>query len=225
MELGGNAPFIVFQSADIDRAVEGCMMAKFLNAGQACIAANRILVHESLYSEFVEKLGRQVNRLTVGNGLDDGISVGPLVNSRAFERVSTLLGTSQHETITKPDSNPSPFVSPRVVMCGTDHDTPLFHNEIFGPIAPVYSFSSEEEAVKLANNSRYGLHAYIFTQDLAQSWRVSEELEYGMVGVNEGAVSSANNPFGGWKESGIGREGGHVGIHEFQEEKLVCFGL
>eukprot|EP00116_Pleurobrachia_bachei_P002478 sb/3462740/ len=225
LELGGNAPFIVFQSADVDRAVSGCMLAKFRNAGQACIAANRILVHESLYSEFVEKLATRVCKLKVGNGLDNGISVGPLVNSRAFERVSTLLGTSQHETITKPDSNSSPFVSPRVVLCGSDHDTPLFHTEIFGPVAPVYSFSSEEEAVRLANNTRYGLQAFIFTRDLAQSWRVSEELEYGMVAVNEGAISSANNPFGGWKESGIGREAGHVGIHEFQEDKLVCFGL
>ena len=227
LELGGNAPFIVFESADVDRAVSGCMLAKFRNAGQACIAANRILVHESLYSEFVEKLAKRVSRLKLGNGMEKGISIGPLVNNRAFDRVSTLLGQSNHETLLSSDAShrDSPFITPRVVLCSTDHSTPLFSNEIFGPIAPVFSFSTEEEAISLANRTRYGLQAYVFTRDLAQSWRVSEELEYGMVAVNEGAISSANNPFGGWKESGIGREAGHLGIHEFQEDKLICFGL
>ena len=234
LELGGNAPLIVFESADINRAVDGTMMAKFRNAGQACNAANRILIHRSIYAQFVEQLAAKVAKLRVGNGLDKGVSVGPLVNTKAYQKVTSIVeGTmalnktnveiiADHQVT---DTGDHPFYSPSILSCQENNDLPIFHEEIFGPVAALYSFDTEAEAVEMANNTRYGLQAYIFTKDLSQSWRVSENLEYGMVAVNEGAISSANNPFGGWKESGIGREAGHLGIDEFTEDKLICFGL
>lgn len=234
LELGGNAPLIVFESADINRAVDGTMLAKFRNAGQACNAANRIIVHKSVYAEFVEKLAKKVAKLKMGNGLDKGISVGPLVNSKAHTKVTSLventlaLNTTNVELITEnQDANDGehPFYSPAILSCRENNELPIFHEEIFGPVASLFSFDTETEAVEMANNTRYGLQAYIFTKELSQAWRVSENLECGMVAVNEGAISSANNPFGGWKESGIGREAGHLGIDEFTEDKLICFGL
>ena len=235
LELGGNAPLIVFESADIDRAVDGTMLAKFRNAGQACIAANRILVHKSVYAEFVEKLAKQVAKLKMGNGLDEGINIGPLVNSKAHTKVTSLVestlavNTTNVELITENqdvnDGNQHPFYPPAILSCKENNDLPIFHEEIFGPVASLFSFDTETEAVEMANNTRYGLKAYIFTQGLSQAWRVSENLECGMVAVNEGAILSANHPHGGWKESGIGREAGHLGINEFTEDKLICFGL
>ena len=229
LELGGNAPFIVFKSADLNRAVSAAMVAKFLNAGQACTAANRIFVHESIYPEFAEKLANKISKLRMGNGLEKKVDIGPLVNKRAFSRVSEcvgeIAGTPGVDIIsTHPDMD-SAFSTPTLVSCGTNTDIPIFSREIFGPVAALYSFTSEKEVVELANSTRYGLQAYIFTSELAQAWRVGEKLEYGMVAVNEGAISSANNPFGGWKESGIGREAGHMGVDEFTEDKLICFGL
>ena len=234
LELGGNAPLIVFESADIDKAVEGTMSAKFSNAGQSCMAANRILIHKSIYPQFVEKLAAKVSRLKVGNGLDKGVNIGPLVNEKAFKKVTAIVdGTlalnksnvemiSDHKDFNSMDS---PFHSPSLLSCQENSDVPVFHKEIFGPVAALFSFSTESEAVEMANNTRYGLQAYIFTKHLSQAWRVSENLEYGIVAVNEGAILSPNNPHGGWKESGIGREAGHLGIDEFTEDKLICFGL
>ena len=172
--------------------------------------------------------------LKMGNGLDTGVSVGPLVNSKAHKKLSAIIDNSlavgavnfdmilndQTTTITE-----DPFYSPVILSCQDNYHLPIFHQEIFGPVAPIYSFDTEAEAVELANRTRYGLQAYIFTKDMTQSWRVSENLECGTVAVNEGAVRSANNPVGGWKESGIGREGGHIGVEEFTESKLICFGL
>ncbi|XP_063679250.1 succinate semialdehyde dehydrogenase-like [Bolinopsis microptera] len=217
LELGGNAPLIVFESADIDRAVDGTMLAKFRNAGQACSAANRILINKSVYAEFVEKLAKKVAKLKMGNGLDEGISVGPLVNSKAHAKVASLVESREVGRLA-PDSLCNVYAT-------ENNELPIFHEEIFGPVASLFSFDTETEAVEMANNTRYGLQAYIFTQELSQAWRVSENLECGMVAVNEGAIRSANNPFGGWKESGIGREAGHLGIDEFTEDKLICFGL
>ena len=234
MELGGNCPLIVFESADINQSVDGTMIAKFKNAGQSCVAPNRILVQKSIYHQFVEKIAKKMKSLKMGNGLDTGVSVGPLVNSKAHKKVSAIIDNSlavgavnfdmilndQTTTITE-----DPFYSPVILSCQDNYHLPIFHQEIFGPVAPIYSFDTEAEAVELANRTRYGLQAYIFTKDMTQSWRVSENLECGTVAVNEGAVRSANNPVGGWKESGIGREGGHIGVEEFTESKLICFGL
>ena len=234
LELGGNAPLVVFESADIDRAVDGTMMAKFRNAGQACNAANRILVQRSVYAQFLEKLAAKIAKLKMGNGLEKGVSIGPLVNSKAHKKVSSIVdgslafGTTNLDVISgnqEKSAGEEPFYTPVILSCQENNHLPIFHEEIFGPVAAIYSFDSEAEAVEMANNTRYGLQAYIFTKDMAQSWRVSENLECGMVAVNEGAISSANNPFGGWKESGIGREAGHLGIDEFTEDKLICFGL
>ena len=234
LELGGNAPLVVFESADIDRAVDGTMMAKFRNAGQACNAANRILVQRSVYAQFLEKLAAKIAKLKMGNGLEKGVSIGPLVNSKAHKKVSSIVdgslafGATNLDVISGNQENSAgdePFYTPVILSCQENNHLPIFHEEIFGPVAAIYSFDSEAEAVEMANNTRYGLQAYIFTKDMAQSWRVSENLECGMVAVNEGAISSANNPFGGWKESGIGREAGHLGIDEFTEDKLICFGL
>ncbi|KAL5269798.1 hypothetical protein ACHWQZ_G003312 [Mnemiopsis leidyi] len=234
LELGGNAPLIVFETADIDRAVAGTMMAKFKNAGQACNAANRILVQKSIYTEFVGKLAEKFVKLKMGNGMEKGVSIGPLVNSKAYKKVSSIVNGSLAVDVTNVDVisgnkdtsiGDDPFYTPVILSCQENNHLPIFHEEIFGPVAAIYSFDTEAEAVEMANNTRYGLQAYIFTKDMAQSWRVSENLECGMVAVNEGAISNANNPFGGWKESGIGREAGHLGIDEFTEDKLICFGL
>ena len=228
MELGGNAPLIVFESADIDKAVDGTMSAKFSNAGQSCMAANCILIHKSIYSQFLEKLAAKVSRLKVGNGLDKGVNMGPLVNEKAFKKVTAIvdgtlsLNKSNVEMISDyKDFNSinSPFHPPTLLSCHENSDVPVFHKEIFGPVAALFSFSTESEAVEMANNTRYALQAYIFTKNLSQAWRVSENLEYGIVAVNEGAIRSPNNPHGGWKESGIGREAGHLGIDEFTEDK------
>lgn len=231
LELGGNAPLIVFESADIDRAITGTMLAKFRNAGQACNAANRIFVHSSIYPTYIEKLAAKVSKLKVGNGLVKGMDLGPLVNLKASAKVTSLVNeATQTEGIEIIKDNFSvhdseTFYTPTILSCHDKTDVSVFDQEIFGPVAAIYSFETESEVIELANRTRYGLQAFIFTRDLSQSWRASEDLEYGMVAVNEGAISSANNPFGGWKESGIGREAGHLGVDEFTESKLICFGM
>ena len=232
LELGGNAPLIVFESADIQKAVACTMSAKFRNAGQACIAVNRVFVHKNLYNEFLEKLSYRIMKLKVGNGLTKGTDIGPLVNLKGFQKVSSIVSDTKlvdGVDVTVSDESDfdvnAPFYKPTLISCYDKTNVPIFDQEIFGPVAAIYSFSSESEVVEMANKTRYGLQAFIFTSNISQSWRVSEKLEYGMVAVNEGVINFANNPFGGWKESGIGREAGHLGIDEFTENKLICFGL
>ena len=233
LELGGNAPLIVFESADIKKAINSTMVAKFRNAGQACNAANRIFVHRNIYDQFLEGLSQKMMKLNVGNGLSKGTDIGPLVNLKGFQKVSSIVTDMKpvsgidilvNEAPDIPVTN-APFYKPTLISCNDKTNVSIFNKEIFGPVAVLYSFDSESEVIDMANSTRYGLQAFIFTRNLSQSWRVSENLEYGMVAVNEGAISHANNPFGGWKESGIGREAGHLGIDEFTENKLICFGI
>jgi succinate-semialdehyde dehydrogenase/glutarate-semialdehyde dehydrogenase len=228
LELGGNAPFIVFADADIDAAVAGLMASKYRNSGQTCVCANRILVQSAVYDVFAEKLTAAVGALKVAPGLEVGASQGPLINEQGLEKVERLvadalakgakvaLGGKRHEL-------GGTFFEP-TILTGVNGDMALANEEIFGPVAPLYRFETEEEAVRLANDTPFGLAAYFYSRDLARAWRVSEELEYGIVGVNEGMISTEAAPFGGLKESGLGREGSKYGIDEFVEIKYICMG-
>lgn len=228
MELGGNAPFIVFESADIDKAVEGAIACKYRNAGQTCVCANRIYVHESIYSEFTDKLAEKVERLQVGAGLNDGTTVGPLINERAIEKVESHVkdAVSKGATVKvggSPDEAGELFYQPTLICDMEDHM--LIHSqETFGPVAGIFKFTEEDDVVKRANDTQYGLASYFYTKDLAQAFRVSEALEYGMVAVNEPVVSGEAVPFGGIKESGIGREGSKYGLEDFTELKYILIG-
>lgn len=228
LELGGNAPFIVFDDADVDAAVEGAIASKYRNSGQTCICANRIYVQDGVYDEFAKKFAEAVARLKVGPAIDDDTSIGPLVNDRALAKVEALvddalaagagvltggrrhaLGRTYYEV---------------TVLTGVTSDMRIAREEIFGPVAPLYRFSTEEESIALANDTSYGLAAYFYAGDVGRIWRVGEALEYGMIGVNTGLFSTEIHPFGGVKESGIGREGSHYGLDEFLEVKYVCIG-
>jgi succinate-semialdehyde dehydrogenase/glutarate-semialdehyde dehydrogenase len=226
MELGGNAPFLVFEDADLDAAVEGAMVAKMRNMGEACTAANRFYVHSSVVDEFARRLGERMAALSVGRGVDDGVAVGPLIDLTAREKVSTLVDDAVRrgaEVVVggEPLEGAGYFYKP-TVLTGVTGDAEMRHEEIFGPVAPIVSFEAEEEAVNAANDTEYGLVAYVFTRDLDRAIRVSERLETGMVGLNQGIVSNPAAPFGGVKHSGVGREGGHLGIDEFLEIKYVA---
>jgi succinate-semialdehyde dehydrogenase / glutarate-semialdehyde dehydrogenase len=219
MELGGNAPFLVFEDADLDAAVEGAMIAKMRNMGEACTAANRFLVHESVAQAFADRLGARMGAMRVGRGQDAGVDVGPLIDEKAVESVSQLVTDAVHDGATvvtgggAPDG-PGFFYTPTVLL-GVHPDSAINVEEIFGPVAPITTFASEEEAVRRANATEYGLASYVFTQDLARTIRLAETLEYGMVGVNTGLLSNPAAPFGGVKSSGFGREGGFEGIEEY----------
>jgi succinate-semialdehyde dehydrogenase/glutarate-semialdehyde dehydrogenase len=225
LELGGNAPFLVFADADLDAAVDGAMLAKMRNIGEACTSANRFLVHESVADEFSRRLAERMGSLTVGDGTEDGVQVGPLITSKAREGVHDLVGDALSGGAraltggTVPEG-PGHFYPPTVLV-----DVPasarVFREEIFGPVAPVATFRDEDEAVDRANDTEYGLVAYVFTRDHARVVRVSEALEFGMVGINTGIVSNPAAPFGGVKHSGYGREGGFEGIEEYLETKYV----
>ncbi|WP_075881231.1 NAD-dependent succinate-semialdehyde dehydrogenase [Vreelandella massiliensis] len=230
LELGGNAPFIVFEDADLDAAVEGAMAAKFRNAGQTCICTNRFLVQSSVVNAFCEKLAVAMNsELHVGNGSKPNINIGPLIDQDAVQKVSEhvqdavdrgaelLLGGHPH-------SLGGNFFSPTLISFATS-EMKVAKEETFGPLAAVFPFDDEETAISMANDTQYGLASYFYSKDLARVWRVSEALEYGMVGVNTGLISNAAAPFGGVKASGIGREGGHQGLDEFLETKYVCIDL
>lgn len=228
MELGGNAPFIVFDDADIDRAVEGAIMAKFRNSGQTCVCTNRFLVQAGIYDRFVEKFAAATDKLKVGDGLESGTQQGPLIDEKAVQKVEEFIDDAKKKgakivTGGKRHALGGSFFEPTVI--GDAKVDMLFTSEeIFGPVAPVYKFETEQEAIDLANNTQFGLASYFYTQDLGRAFRVSEGLKYGMVGINEGLITTVEAPFGGVKESGLGKEGGHQGIEDYLDTKYVCLG-
>ena len=228
LELGGNAPFIVFDDADVDAAVEGAIASKYRNTGQTCICSNRLFVQDGVYEEFSTKLAERAAALKVGVSADDATEIGPLVNIAALEKVSELVSSAVGSGATVltgggPHERGGNYYDV-TVLADVTTDMDIAQAEIFGPVAPLFKFSSEEEVITLANDTPYGLAAYFFAGDLARVWRVSEGLEYGMIGVNTGLFSSETHPFGGMKESGIGREGSHEGLEEYLETKYVAVG-
>jgi succinate-semialdehyde dehydrogenase / glutarate-semialdehyde dehydrogenase len=228
LELGGNAPFIVFDDADLDAAVEGAMASKYRNTGQTCVCANRLLVQDSVYDRFSAKLAEAVKKLAPAPGLDDGATQGPLIDDRAVEKVEShvadaiakgarvLVGGKRH-------SRGGRFFEP-TILTGVTPAMAVAKEETFGPVAPLFRFSTEAEAIALANDTEFGLAAYFYGRDIARVWRVAEALEYGIVGINTGIISTEVAPFGGVKESGIGREGSKYGLEEFLEIKYLCMG-
>ena len=228
MELGGNAPFIVFDDADIDSAVHGAMMSKYRNAGQTCVCTNRILVQEKVYDEFTDKLVAAVADLKIGNGADEGVTVGPLINKGAASDVLDFVTDAVDKGATvavggkASDLGPC-FLEP-TILTNVSEDMRVFREEIFGPIAPIFKFKTEAEAIAMANDTEYGLACYFYTRDIGRVWRVGEALEYGMVGINDGIVSNEAAPFGGIKESGQGREGSKYGLDDYLEIKYLCMG-
>ncbi len=228
MELGGNAPFLVFDDADIDRAVEGAMVAKYRNSGQTCVCTNRFFVQAGVYDRFVERFAEASGKLKVGSGLDEGVQQGPLIDDKAVAKVEELIGDATGKggkivTGGKRHELGGSFFQPTVIS-GATPDMRFMKEEIFGPVSPVFRFETEEEAVALANDTEYGLACYFYTSDLGRAFRVMEGLKYGMVGVNEGLITTPEAPFGGVKESGLGREGGHQGIEDYLDTKYVCIG-
>ena len=225
MELGGNAPFLVFEDADIDAAIEGAMIAKMRNMGEACTAANRFYVHESVHDEFAKKLTAKMAGLKVGNGLDEGVMVGPLVNKEGRDKVIELVEDAVSKgakvlTGGKTADGPG-FFYPATVLTNVSDDAKMLNEEIFGPVAAIRTFKTEDGAIKRANDTEYGLVAYLYTKDLSRGMRVSEKLEFGMIGLNRGLVSDPAAPFGGVKQSGLGREGAQEGMKEFLETQYV----
>jgi succinate-semialdehyde dehydrogenase / glutarate-semialdehyde dehydrogenase len=228
MELGGNAPFIVFDDADLDRAVAGAMLAKYRNAGQTCVCTNRFYVQAGIHDAFAEKFAKAVAAMQVGNGLDSGVTVGPLIDSKAVEKVEEHLAdaTAKGGTILtggKRHKLGGSFFEPTVVK-GVTQAAKVATEETFGPIAPIFKFETEEEVVGWANATEYGLASYFYTRDLARAFRVSEALKYGMVGINEGLITTEVAPFGGVKESGMGKEGSRHGLDDYMDMKYVCIG-
>ena len=228
LELGGNAPFIVFDDADVDAAVTGAIASKYRNAGQTCVCANRILVQDGVYDEFADKMSAAVRDLKVGNGLDDGVSQGPLIDMRAVEKVeehiadATTKGASLVEGGARHDLGGT-FFQP-TLLANVTPDMMVAREETFGPLAPLFRFDDESQAIQMANDTEFGLAAYFYSRDIGRIWRVGEGLEYGIVGINEGIISNEVAPFGGVKESGIGREGSKYGIDDFVEIKYLCLG-
>ncbi len=229
MELGGNAPFLVFEDADLDAAVEGAMIAKMRNVGEACTSANRFHVHEDVAEEFGRKLAERMGALKVGRGTEGGVEVGPLIDedqrSKVAELVDDAVEKGARAVIGGSRAEGAGYFYEPTVLADVSDDARLLKEEIFGPVAPIRTFASEEEAIAAANDTEFGLVAYVFTRDLKRSLRVCEALETGMVGLNQGLVSNAGAPFGGVKASGIGREGGNEGIHEYLETKYVAVNL
>lgn len=228
LELGGNAPFIVFEDADLERAVDGAIASKYRNSGQTCVCTNRVYVQDGIYDAFVARLAQRVSEMKIGNGADTGIVQGPLINGRAVAKVEELIGDAiakgaRIETGGHRHALGGTWFEP-TVLSGMDASMRLAREEAFGPIAPVFRFKDEQEVIRLANDTRYGLMAYFYARDINRIWRVLEELEFGMVGINEGLISTELAPFGGIKESGMGREGSKYGIDEYVELKYACFG-
>lgn len=229
LELGGNAPLIIFEDADLDKAIEGAILAKYRNAGQTCVCANRIYVHQNIYQAFSEKFIAAVKTLKVGDGLNEGTKIGPLINEKALVKAQKLIddactkgakvayGGKQHELGYN-------FFEP-TVLTHVDQSMDIVHEEIFGPVAPLISFETDEEVIAQANNTIFGLAAYIYTENISRIFKVSEQLEYGMVGMNSTAISNEVVPFGGVKQSGIGREGSKYGLEEFMTIKYLCLAV
>jgi succinate-semialdehyde dehydrogenase/glutarate-semialdehyde dehydrogenase len=228
MELGGNAPFIVFDDADLDAAVAGALICKFRNAGQTCVCANRILVQEGVYDEFTEKLMAAAADLKMGNGAEEGVTIGPLINEGAandvLEFVEDAVAKGANVVVGGQRSDlGSCFIEPTILTEVRD-DMRVFREEIFGPVAPLFKFKTEEEAIQMANDTEFGLACYFYSRDVGRIWRVGEGLEYGIVGINEGIISNEMAPFGGVKESGQGREGSKYGLDDYLEIKYMCMG-
>jgi succinate-semialdehyde dehydrogenase / glutarate-semialdehyde dehydrogenase len=225
MELGGNAPFIVFEDADVDAAIEGAMIAKMRNMGEACTAANRFYVHEKVHEEFADKLTKKMAGLKMGNGLDEGVMLGPLVNAEGRDKVIELVedAVSKGAKILTGGKRPDGkgFFYPATVLADVSNDAKMLNEEIFGPVASLQTFRSEDEVIRRANDTEYGLVAYLYTKDIGRGMRVSEKLDFGMIGLNRGLVSDPAAPFGGTKQSGIGREGAHEGLMEFLETQYI----
>ncbi len=228
MELGGNAPFIVFDDADLDAAVLGAMASKYRNTGQTCVCANRILVQDGVYDAFAAKLQAAVEALKVGNGMEPGVTQGPLINAEAVTKVEehiadALAKGARIVTGGHRHSRGGTFFQP-TLLADVPHDALIFREETFGPVAPLFRFHTEEEAIKLANDTEFGLASYFYARDIGRIFRVAEGLEYGMIGINEGIISTEVAPFGGVKSSGLGREGSHQGIDEYLEVKYLAIG-
>ena len=226
MELGGNAPFIVFDDADIDKAVQGAVSSKFRNAGQTCVCANRFYVQERVYEEFVTKFVEAVDQLKVGCGLDSDTDIGPIIDDTAKKNITEIVNLARLQGATlasKPNEQGGLFLGP-VVLTNVTQGMDIVQQEIFGPVAPIIKFSEDDELIKLANDTIYGLASYFYSNNINRVWKISEALEYGMVGINEGIISTEVAPFGGVKESGIGREGAKQGLEEYLETKYLCFG-
>lgn len=229
LELGGNAPFIVFEDADIEGAVAGAMRSKYRNAGQTCVCANRFFVHTAVYDRFVKAMAAAVDALAVGDGKKGGVEVGPLINQAGLDKVHRIVNDAREKgatVLTGGGAHPAGdlFYQP-TILTGVDHSMAVASEEIFGPVAPVFRFETEEEVVRLANDVPFGLAAYFYGRDVSRCWRVAEALDYGMVGINTGMISTAVAPFGGVKESGFGREGSRYGMEEYLVVKYVCWGV
>jgi succinate-semialdehyde dehydrogenase/glutarate-semialdehyde dehydrogenase len=228
MELGGNAPFIVFDDADVDEAVQGALICKFRNAGQTCVCANRILVQDGIYDEFAEKLAAAMADLKLGDGSEDGVDIGPLINEKAANDVLEFVGDAVAQgakvaTGGQRSSLGSCFIEPTLLTHVND-DMRVFREEIFGPVAPLFRFKDEAEVIAMSNDTEFGLASYFYARDLGRVWRVAEALEYGIVGINTGIISNEMAPFGGVKESGQGREGSKYGLDDYLEIKYMCLG-
>ena len=227
LELGGNAPVIVFDDADIDKAVNGTISSKFRNSGQTCVCINRIFVHKKIHDKFVSKLIKKVKKLKIGNGLQKDTSIGPMINGSAIKKNIDLLNDSISKggsVLTGGKIIKNNFFEPTVIV-NANMKMHFFKEEIFGPIAPIYKFENDKEVIEMANNTDYGLAAYFFSENISRCWKTAEKLEYGMIGINEGLISTEVAPFGGMKYSGYGREGSKYGILNYLEIKYLCFGL
>lgn len=229
LELGGNAPFIVFSSANLDVATEGAIVSKFRNCGQTCVAANRFFVQEDIYEDFICKLKAKTECLKIGPGEKSDTQIGPLINKMQFNKVKAFIddAVSKNAHVVlggKPRQDIGELFYEPTIITELSKETKLYHEEVFGPIISVIKFKTEEEALKIANDTTRGLAGYFFSEDLRQIFRVAKKLEVGMIGINEGLISTAEAPFGGVKESGIGREGSHYGIDEYVEVKYICLG-
>ena len=227
LELGGNAPVIVFDDADIDKAVDGTISSKFRNSGQTCVCVNRIFVHKKIHDKFVSKLIEKVKKLKIGNGLQKDTSIGPMINGSAIKKNIDLLNDSISKggsVLTGGKIIKNNFFEPTVIV-NANMKMHFFKEEIFGPIAPIYKFENDKEVIEMANNTDYGLAAYFFSENISRCWKTAEKLEYGMIGINEGLISTEVAPFGGMKYSGYGREGSKYGILNYLEIKYLCFGL
>lgn len=230
LELGGNAPFIVMDDANLVKAAEGLVQSKFRNAGQTCICTNRVYVQEGIADKFIQFFQAELEKLKVGNGLEEGTDIGPLIDKAAYKKVEGFVNDAVKKggKVTysglKPDEDNGYFYGPTILTAIHD-DMECMKDEIFGPVAPISTFKTEEEVIERANNSRFGLAAYVYTENLSRSFRITEQLEYGIIGLNDSLPSAVQVPFGGYKESGLGREGGHFGIEEFLEVKYISIGL